>query len=47
MAKLDADALTEERRRFFVETRGSIYFPIAGAIFWLLLGVRIQFAPAK
>ena len=39
MANLDADALTAERRRFFVETRGGIYFPIAGTIFWLLLGV--------
>jgi hypothetical protein len=35
---LDAQILAAERRRFFVETRGGIYFPIAGAIFWLLLG---------
>jgi Family of unknown function (DUF7010) len=36
---LDAEILTAERRRFFVETRGGVYFPIAGVIFWLLLGV--------
>ena len=39
MVNLDAGSLTEEKRRFFVETRGGVYFPIAGVIFWLLLGV--------
>lgn len=36
---IDVETLTAERRRFFVETRGGVYFPIAGAIFWLLLAV--------
>ena len=39
MAAFNAEMLTEERRRFFVATRGGVYFPIAGAIFWLVLGV--------
>jgi hypothetical protein len=38
-AVLDAEMLIAERRRFFVATRGGVYFPISGAIFWLLLGV--------
>lgn len=38
-AVLSADMLIAEQRRFFVETRGGVYFPISGAIFWLLLGV--------
>src|SRR6266498_203040 len=39
MAMLDGEMLTVEQRRFFVETRCGVYFPIAGAIFWLVLGV--------
>jgi hypothetical protein len=38
-AVFDAEMLIAERRRFFVETRGGVYFPISGVIFWLLLGV--------
>ena len=38
VAMLDAETLTAERQRFFIEMRGGVYFPIAGAIFWLLLG---------
>jgi hypothetical protein len=35
---LDPETLTAERHRFFVATRGGVHFPIAGSIFWLLLG---------
>jgi len=33
MAMLDGEMLTVDQRRFFVETRGDVYFSIAGAIF--------------
>jgi hypothetical protein len=33
---LDVETLTAERRRSFVETKGGVYFPIGGAIFWFL-----------
>jgi hypothetical protein len=35
---LDRKMLTAKRRRFFLEIRGGVYFPIAGAILWPLLG---------
>jgi hypothetical protein len=35
---LDTEMPAAERRRFFVETRGGVYFPVAGVIFWLVLG---------
>jgi hypothetical protein len=44
---LDAEALTAERRRFFIETRGGVYFPIAGTIFWLLLGGAGFYLPQR
>ena len=36
---LAVQMLSADRRRFFMQTRGGVYFPIGGAIFWLLLGV--------
>jgi hypothetical protein len=36
---LDADVLTLERRRFFLATRGAVWFPISGCVFWALLAV--------
>jgi hypothetical protein len=47
MAMLDGEMLTVEQRRFFVETRGGVYFPIAGAIFWLVLGVTVFYLPER
>jgi hypothetical protein len=36
---LSPDLLAAERQRFYVQTRGGVYFPIAGAFFWLALGI--------
>ena len=44
---LDGEMLTVDQRRFFVETRGGVYFPIAGAIFWLVLGVAVFYLPER
>jgi len=35
---LDAERLAAERRRFFVATKGGVYFPVAGVVFWGVLG---------
>ena len=35
---LDAEVLAAERRGFFVAARGGVYFPVAGAMFWGVLG---------
>jgi hypothetical protein len=37
----DGEMLTVDQQRFFVETRGGVYSPMAGAIFWLVLGVAV------
>lgn len=38
VAMLDADTLSSERRAFFVATRGGVYLPAAGVVFWGVLG---------
>jgi len=47
MAMLDGEMLTVDQRRFFGETRGDVYFSIAGAIFWLVLGVAVFYLPER
>lgn len=44
---LDPDLLAAERQRFFVQTRGGVYFPISGAIFWTALGIAGFFLSAR
>ena len=36
---LDPNLLAAERQRFYVQTRGAVYFPITGAFFWTALGI--------
>ena len=36
---LDVEIVTKERRLFFVETRGGVYFPIAGAMLLAVAGI--------
>ena len=36
---LSADSVLAERRRYFAASRGGISLPVAGAIYWIVLGV--------
>ncbi len=44
---LDPELLAAERQRFYVQTRGGVYFPISGAIFWTALGIAGFYLSAR
>lgn len=45
--KIDAQSLKREKARFFVETRGAVYLPMAGSIYWLALAIAGYFLPGR
>src|SRR5512134_3529102 len=44
---LNQDQLAAERKRFHVQTRGGVYFPISGAVFWTALGIAGFYLSAR